>query len=110
MNRQQRLDKQPPSLPWSIAKGIRLLQEDIPHPEGIHGVLEDQHHTMTRLHEEVSVRMPNPDEGRYLHLRSGLPVLDLWHTSIDQVGEPHELTRFVMRGDMTGLLYDVPVE
>ena len=54
--------------------------------------------------------MPNPDEGRYLHLRSGVPVLDVWHTSIDQVGEPYELTRFVMRGDMIGLLYDVPVE
>jgi GntR family transcriptional regulator len=97
-------------IPWSIAKGTGLLQEDIPHPYGIHGALEDQHHTMTRLHEEVSVRMPNPDEGRYLHLRSGVPVLDVWHTSINQVGEPYELTRFVMRGDMTGLLYDVPVE
>jgi drug/metabolite transporter (DMT)-like permease len=37
-----------------------------------------------------------------------VPVLDVWHTSIDQNGEPYELTRFVMRGDMTGLLYDVP--
>jgi hypothetical protein len=26
------------------------------------------------------------------------------------VGEPYELTRFMMRGDMTGLVYDVPVE
>jgi hypothetical protein len=30
--------------------------------------------------------------------------------SFDQDGEPYELTRFVMRGDMTGLLYDVPVK
>jgi GntR family transcriptional regulator len=37
-------------------------------------------------------------------------VLDVWHTSLDQDGEPYELTRFMMRGDMTGLLYDVPVE
>jgi len=43
-------------------------------------------------------------------LRPGVPVLDVWHTSLDQDGEPYELTRFVMRGDMTGLLYDVPVE
>jgi GntR family transcriptional regulator len=34
----------------------------------------------------------------------------VWHTSIDQDGEPYELTQFVMRGDMTGLVYDVPVE
>jgi hypothetical protein len=28
----------------------------------------------------------------------------------NQDRQPHEQTRFVMRGDMTGLLYDVPVE
>jgi GntR family transcriptional regulator len=39
-----------------------------------------------------------------------VPVLDVWHTSIDQDGQPYELTRFVMRGDLTGLLYDTPVE
>jgi len=62
------------------------------------------------LKEEVSTRMPRPDEIAALHLRPGVPVLDVWHTSIDQDGQPYELTRFVMRGDMTGLLYDVPVE
>jgi GntR family transcriptional regulator len=97
-------------IPWSIAKGTGLLQDDVPHQYGIHGVLEDQHHRMTRMREEISVRMPRPDESRYLHLRPGVPVLAVWHTSIDQDGEPYELTRFVMRGDMTGLLYDVPVE
>ncbi len=25
-------------------------------------------------------------------------------------GNPYELTRFVMRGDLTGLVYDIPVE
>ena len=37
-------------------------------------------------------------------------VLDVWQTSLDQDGQPYELTRFVMRGDITGLLYDVPVQ
>jgi GntR family transcriptional regulator len=54
--------------------------------------------------------MPRPDEKKALHLRSGVPMLDVWHTSIGQDGQPYELTRFAMRGDMTGLLYDVPVE
>ncbi len=87
-----------------------LLQEEVPHQFGIHGVLEEQHHVMTRIHEEVSARMPHPGESRLLQLRPGVPVIDVWHTSIDQDGEPYELTRFVMRGDMTGLVYDVPVE
>ena len=97
-------------IPWDIAKGTGLLQEGVPHQFGIHGVLEDRGHTMTRIREEVSTRMPRPDETRLLHLRPGVPVIDVWHTSIDQEGQPYELTRFVMRGDMTGLLYDVPVE
>ncbi len=65
---------------------------------------------MTRLGEEVSARMHRPDEKRALHLRPGVSVLDVWRTSIGQDGRPYELTQFVMRGDMTGLLYDVPVE
>jgi GntR family transcriptional regulator len=78
------------------------------HQFGIHGILEDQGHVMTRLRVEVSTRMPQPEESRLLRLRPGAPVLDVWHTGIDQVGELYELTRFVMRGDLTGLLYDVP--
>jgi GntR family transcriptional regulator len=65
---------------------------------------------MTRIREEVSARMPRPDERRDLRLAPGVPVLDVLHTSLDQHGQPYELTRFVMRADLTGLLYDVPVE
>jgi len=97
-------------IPWSIAEGTGLLQGEVPHQFGIHGILEDRRHVMTRIREEVSTRMPRPDETAALQLRPGVPVLDVWHTSLDQDGEPYELSRFVMRGDMTGLLYDVPVE
>ncbi len=65
---------------------------------------------MTWIREGVSTRMPGPEESRLPRPRPGVPVLDVWHTSIDQDGQPYELTRFVMRGDMTGLLYDVPVD
>ena len=54
--------------------------------------------------------MPRSEESRRLRLRPGVPVLDVWHTNIDQDGKPYDLTRFVMRGYMTGVLYDVPVE
>lgn len=97
-------------IPWQIAEGTGLLEEEVPHPYGIHGVLEDRHHVMKRIKEEVSVRMPHPDESQDLKLPPGVPVIDVWHTSIDQDGEPYELTQFVMRGDMTGLLYEAPVE
>jgi len=61
-----------------------LLRDDVPHQLSIHGILEELHHIMTRLREEVSTRMPKPEQTRLLHLRP--------------------------RGDMPGLLYDVPVE
>jgi len=97
-------------VPWSIADGTGLLQDEIPHQYGIHGVFDDRGHVMTRLREEISARMPRAEEARRLRLESGVPVIDVLHTSIDQDGTPYEVTRFVMRADMTGLLYDVPVE
>jgi hypothetical protein len=30
--------------------------------------------------------MPRPEETLQLYLRPGVPVLDVWHTSIDQDG------------------------
>jgi len=97
-------------IPWAVAQGTGLLQPEVGHEYGIHGILEDRGHKMTRLREEVTARMPRPEERRFLRLSSGVPVLDVLHTSIDQHGDPYELTRFVMRADLTGLVYDVPVE
>jgi GntR family transcriptional regulator len=97
-------------IPWEIAEGTGLLEPAINHPYGIHGILENRGHTMTRQRESVGGRMPRPDEIRYLRLPPGVPVLDVLHTSIDQDGRPYELTRFVMRADLTGLVYDMPVE
>lgn len=97
-------------IPWEIAEGTSLLVPEVDHPYGIHGVLEDRGHVMTRQQEQVNARMPHPDEARYLQLHPGVPVLDVLHTSIDQADQPYELTRFVMRADLTGLFYDMPVE
>jgi GntR family transcriptional regulator len=95
---------------WELAEGSGLLAEEVGHPYGIHGIFEDRGHVMTRIREEVNARMPRPDERRDLRLPPGVPILDVLHTSLDQDGQPYELTRFVMRADLTGLLYDVPVE
>jgi GntR family transcriptional regulator len=97
-------------IPWSIAEGTGLLEEVVPHQYGIHGVFEDKGHVMARLREEVAGRMPRPDEVAALRMPPGVPVLDVLHTSIDERGEPYELTRFVLRADTGGLLYDTPVE
>lgn len=97
-------------LPWALADGTGLLRDEVGHPFGIHGILEERGHTMARIQDEVSARMPTPDEREHLQLSPGVPVLDVLHTSIDTEGEPYELTRFVMRADLSGLRYDAPVE
>ena len=76
----------------------------------MHGILEERGHTMARLREEVSARMLTADEAQLLRPCPGVPVLDGWHTSIGQDGQPYGLTRFVMRTDLTGLRCHDPIE
>lgn len=97
-------------IPWEIADGTDLVNPEISHPYGIHGIFEERGHTMTRQQESVSARMPNTVEIQHLQLQPGIPVLDVLHTSINQNQEAYELTRFVMRADLTGLFYDMPIE
>ncbi|MGH3565311.1 MAG: GntR family transcriptional regulator [Pseudonocardia sp.] len=97
-------------LPWALAEGTGLVRDEVGHPFGIHGVLEERGHTMARILDEISARMPTPDEREQLRLSPGVPVLDVLHTSIDTEGEPYELTRFVLRADLSSLRYDAPVE
>ncbi len=97
-------------IPWHIADGTGLLEPEVGHPYGIHGILEERGHTMTRLRDEINARMPKANEIEHLRLSPGVPVIEVAHTSIDQHGQPYELTRFVLRADLTGLLYDTPIE
>lgn len=97
-------------VPWSIAEGTGLLEAEVPHPYGIHGVLEDQGYAMARLEDVATARMATRAEASTLGLSAGVPVLDLHHVSLRSDGVPYELTRFIMRGDMSALSYNVPVE
>ncbi len=97
-------------IPWDIAEGTGLLNDEVGHPYGIHGILEERGHVMIRSRDEVNARMPTADEARAMKLPPGVPVIDLLHTSVDQDGLPYELTRFVMRSDLSGLMYDTPIE
>jgi len=97
-------------IPWSIAKGTTLTEERSGHPFGIHGILEERGHVMSRIDDEVSARMPTEEECHYLKLPMGVPVLEVLHASLDQDGRTYEVTQFVMRADMNALHYNAPVE
>jgi GntR family transcriptional regulator len=39
-----------------------------------------------------------------------VPVLEVLHTSLNQDGQPFEVSRFVHRADRAGLVYNFPIE
>ncbi|MEU9329497.1 GntR family transcriptional regulator [Streptomyces canus] len=96
-------------LRWDEAQGTLLMQQKTG-KDGIYGRLEDLGHVMTRVRDEISARMPTPEEAAILELLPGVPVLEVLHTSLDQDGIPFEVSRYVHRADQTGLLYELPVE
>ncbi|MFI8513948.1 GntR family transcriptional regulator [Streptomyces sp. NPDC085460] len=96
-------------LRWDEAQGTLLMQPKSG-KDGIYGRLEELGHVMTRVRDEISTRMPSPEEAAVLDLLPGVPVLEVLHTSLDQNGVPFEVSRYVHRGDQTGLLYELPVE
>jgi GntR family transcriptional regulator len=96
-------------LRWVDAEGTPLLQPETG-PGGIFGRLEERGHTMISGQDEIIARMASRNEAQALDLPPGVPVLDVLHTSLDQDGEPFEVSRFVHRADRAGLVYNFPVE
>ncbi|MFS8199464.1 GntR family transcriptional regulator [Streptomyces sp. CWNU-52B] len=96
-------------LRWAEAQNTALTRPGTG-KDGIYGRLEELGHVMTRVRDEITARMPIPAEAAVLGLPPGVPVLEVLHTSLDQEGEPFEVSRYVHRADRTGLLYELPVD
>ncbi|HEX6075473.1 MAG TPA: UTRA domain-containing protein [Micromonosporaceae bacterium] len=97
-------------IPWTIANGTPLTKLGTPMPGGIYAYLETLGHAVARAREEITARMPTPEEARDLRVQPGVPVIEVLHTSIDQDQAPFDVTRFVLRTDVMGLDYTMPVE
>jgi GntR family transcriptional regulator len=97
-------------IPWEIAKGTPLTKSGEPIPTGIYAYLESLGYTMTTIREEISARMPRHSEAAQLRVPPGVPIIEVLHTSISQDGTPFDVTRFVLRADVMGLDYTMPVE
>jgi GntR family transcriptional regulator len=97
-------------IPWDIAKGSALARGDELGKGDLYARFEDKGHLIAYTREEVTARMPTPDEIRGLMLPDGVPVLAVLHTGLDQDRKPFEVTEFIMRADYMGLDYTMPVE
>ena len=79
-------------IPRAIAVGTGLPQTEVPHQYGIHGVLEDRGYVMARLADDITARMPRPNEREYLQIPPGVPVIDVLHVSLDDQGLAYNTT------------------
>jgi GntR family transcriptional regulator len=94
-------------LPWDIAGGTEMARKN-PGPGGIYARLEEAGHRLARFTEDVSARMPTPDEVRSLRLTAGTPVFGLVRVAYDEAGTAVEVCDTVMAADRFVLSYELP--
>jgi GntR family transcriptional regulator len=97
-------------IPLDIAGTSSLASAKVLGRGGVYALFEELGHPIARIREEVSARMPTAEEAIGLGMPPGVPVIEVLHTSFDEQHRPFEVTRFVMRGDLNGLDYDMPIE
>lgn len=94
-------------IPADLAAGTPIADPN-PGPGGIYARLEEQGYALARFTEDVSARMPTPEEIRVLGLRSGVPVFHLIRTAFDVDGRAVEVCDTVMAADAHLLSYELP--
>ncbi|MGW5053149.1 GntR family transcriptional regulator [Actinokineospora sp. NPDC004072] len=94
-------------IPESIAAGTAITSTDSG-PGGIYARIEEQGHQLGRFTEEVSARMPTPEERRALQIGAGVPVLTLIRTAYDLDDLPVEVCETVKVSHAFVLEYDFP--
>jgi len=94
-------------IPADLAHGTPIGDPN-PGPGGIYARLEERGHMLERFTEDVTTRMPTPQEVRLLNLPSGVPVFRLVRTAYDMDNRPVEVCDTVMAGDAYQLSYELP--
>ena len=94
-------------IPADLARGTPISDPN-PGPGGIYARLEEQGHTLERFTEDVTARMPTPQETRLLNLSPGVPVFRLVRTAYDIEGRAVEVCDTVMAADAYLLSYELP--
>ena len=107
------LDEHPMSLadsyfPLDLARGSAIAREDTG-PGGVYSRIEEQGYRLTGFEEELSARMPTPEEAHSLDLPAGVPVLDLIRIAHAD-DRPVEVLVSVVAADKHVFHYAVPAD
>jgi GntR family transcriptional regulator len=81
------------------------IKEQSTGPGGSYARLEEKGLMLTKFHEEISTRMPNPDEVRQLRLPPGTPVMTVLRIAMTADG-PVEVFSSVMNGTSAVFVYE----
>lgn len=93
--------------PLSLAQGTEIMSpEDI--GRGANRVLAEAGHVQVRAQDEITIRMPTPDEVARLDLAPGTPVAFHIITGFDRNGRALRVVLNVLPGDRHIILFDRP--
>lgn len=94
-------------IPLDIA--VAPVREQYTGPGRTYARIEEQGHRLTRFREQLTFRMPTPDEVRALHLDVGVPVIDLVRVAYTD-DRPVECFVSVLAGDKHRFEYHIDVD
>jgi GntR family transcriptional regulator len=96
-------------IPLHVAGHSSLNQPEVG-PGGIYQRLEDLGHRLLAFREDITARMPRPEETESLAIPPGVPVIELLHTSLDQDGHPFEVTHSILPADRNALSFELTAD
>jgi GntR family transcriptional regulator len=91
-------------LPWALAKGTAIARRDTG-PGGVYARLEERGHPIESFEEEITARMPTPEERSLLQIPEGVPVFRIVRRAYDADRRVLELTDTIMPADRYVLTY-----
>lgn len=94
-------------IPAEIADGTAIAEMNTG-PGGIYARIEDAGRILDHFTEEVSARMPTPEERRDLNLGASVPVLRVVRTAYDTTGRPVEVCDTIKAAPAYLLEYELP--
>jgi GntR family transcriptional regulator len=91
-------------IPLDLAQGTAIEQENTG-PGGVYARLEESGHLIDSFNEEVSARMPSPEEREILSIPEGVPLLRVVRSAMDADGRVLEITDTLLPADRHILSY-----